>query len=67
MAGQGLAVVRDVYAARALSAGSIMLAIDAPVPTTARYFVAVQPERLNSAKIAAFRRWLMREANRETT
>jgi LysR family glycine cleavage system transcriptional activator len=62
IAGQGLAIVRDVYAARALDSGSIMLAIAAPVPTPAGYFVVVRPDRMTVPKIAAFRRWIMREA-----
>ncbi|MCM2439428.1 LysR family transcriptional regulator [Agrobacterium vitis] len=61
IAGQGLAIVRDVYAARALQAGGIMLAIDAPVPTPASYFIVVRSDR-TSPKIAAFRQWIMREA-----
>jgi len=59
---QGLAIVRDVYAARSLDAGSIMLAIDAPVSTPAGYFVVVQPDKITVPKIAAFRQWIMREA-----
>jgi Transcriptional regulator len=63
IAGQGLAIVRDIYAARDLEAGSIVLAIDAPIPTKAGYFVVVQPDRMTVPKIAAFRRWIMREAD----
>ena len=62
-AGQGLAVVRDIYAARALDAGDIMLALDAPVPTPARYFLVAQPEKMTVPKIAAFRQWIMSEAD----
>jgi LysR family glycine cleavage system transcriptional activator len=62
VAGQGLAIVRDIYAARALDAGRIMRAIDAPVPTTAEYFVVVHPDRMTVPKIAAFRQWIMQEA-----
>jgi LysR family transcriptional regulator, glycine cleavage system transcriptional activator len=62
IAGQGLAIVRDVYAARALEEGSIMLAIDAPVPTSAGYFVVLRPDRMTVPKIAAFRQWVLREA-----
>jgi LysR family glycine cleavage system transcriptional activator len=54
--------VRDVYAARALAAGSIKLVIDAAVPTPAGYFVVVQPERMVLPKIRAFRQWIMQEA-----
>lgn len=61
IAGQGLAIVRDVYAADALVAGRIMLAIDAPVPTSAGYFIVVQPDRMTAPKIAAFRKWIMQE------
>ncbi|MBW8637917.1 LysR family transcriptional regulator [Hoeflea sp. WL0058] len=63
IAGQGLAIVRDVYAALALDAGSIVLALDAPVPTSAGYFVVVQPGRMTVPKIAAFRRWILSEAS----
>ncbi|WP_292397453.1 LysR substrate-binding domain-containing protein [Mesorhizobium sp.] len=62
IAGQGLAIVRDVYAARALESGSIVLAIDAPVPTSAGYFVVVRPDRIAIPKIAAFRQWIIHEA-----
>lgn len=62
IAGQGFAIVRDIYAACALDAGSIMLAIDAPVPTPTGYFVVVQPDSMTVPKIAAFRRWIMNEA-----
>lgn len=63
IAGQGLAIVRDVYAAGALTAGRIMLAIDAPVPTAAGYFVVTRPDRMKVPKIAAFRQWIMQEAS----
>lgn len=63
IAGQGLAIVRDVYAARDLEAGSIMLAIDARIPTKTGYFLVVQPDRMAVPKIAAFRRWIMGEAS----
>lgn len=62
IAGQGLAIVRDVYAAHSLETGSVTLAIDAPVPTSAGYFVVVQPDRMTVPKVAAFRRWILREA-----
>ncbi|WP_029062871.1 LysR substrate-binding domain-containing protein [Labrenzia sp. DG1229] len=62
IAGQGLAIVRDIYASSALDAGKIMLAFDEPVPTQARYFVVVHPDRMDVSKIAAFRSWIMREA-----
>lgn len=62
IAGQGLAIVRDVYAAGALAAGRIILAIDAPVRTPAGYFVVTRPNRVSVPKIAAFRQWIMQEA-----
>ncbi|TCQ02192.1 LysR family glycine cleavage system transcriptional activator [Rhizobium sp. PP-F2F-G36] len=62
MAGQGLAIVRDVYAAGALEAGTVMLAVDAPVATPMRYFVVVPPDRLTTGKIQAFRQWILQEA-----
>lgn len=62
IAGQGLAVVRDIYAADALATGRIILAVDAPVPTPAGYFLVTRPDRTTVPKIAAFRQWITKEA-----
>jgi LysR family glycine cleavage system transcriptional activator len=59
IAGQGFAVVRDVYAASALNAGSVKLVMDWSVQTEADYFLVVKPERRAVPKIAAFRSWIM--------
>ncbi|OCW58163.1 LysR substrate-binding domain-containing protein [Hoeflea olei] len=64
VAGQGLAVVRDIYAADALQSGRIVLAFEAAVPTKEGYFVVVDPDKLTVPKIAAFRQWILREAGR---
>ncbi|WP_137135466.1 LysR substrate-binding domain-containing protein [Rhizobium sp. FKY42] len=63
IAGQGLAIVRDVYAACALEAGSLVLAVNAAVPTQAKYFVVAQSGRVAVPKIAAFRQWILDEAS----
>ncbi|GJE28545.1 LysR substrate-binding domain-containing protein [Methylobacterium organophilum] len=62
IAGQGLAVVRDVYAARALGAGSILRAFPASVATTVAYYVVTRPDRTRISRIAAFRDWILAEA-----
>lgn len=60
--GQGLAVVRDIYAARDLEDGNLMLAFQGAVATPAAYFAVVQPDRLVVPKIAGFLRWIRQEA-----
>ena len=62
IAGQGLAIVRDIYAARDLKTGNIMRAIEVQVPTKAGYSVVVKPNRMAVPKIAAFRQWISQEA-----
>ncbi|ACB82869.1 transcriptional regulator, LysR family [Methylorubrum populi BJ001] len=62
IAGQGLAIVRDVYATRPLESGSLMRALDKSAPSTARYYAVVSPNRMTAPKIIAFRQWIMREA-----
>lgn len=65
-AGQGLAAVRDIYAAQALSAGTIIQPIGASVPTITSYYVAVPPKKLRVPKVLLFREWLLEEATRSS-
>ncbi|TNB48251.1 LysR family transcriptional regulator [Martelella lutilitoris] len=65
IAGQGLAVVRDIYAANALKAGSLALAIDAPVDLSAGYFAVVRPDKARRPGSAAFMQWLLNEAREQ--
>jgi LysR family glycine cleavage system transcriptional activator len=62
ISGQGLAIVRDVYADDDLAQGRIALAFDAPVSTGLGYFAVCRPDRLVNPKIAAFRAWIAAEA-----
>ncbi len=66
IAGQGLAVVRDVYAADDLASGRIVQPIATAAPTATGYFVVAAPDRLALPRIAAFRDWLREEASRFT-
>lgn len=61
-AGQGLAIVHDIYAANALASSAVIQAIAARIPTGNAYHMVVRPERRNSPKIAAFLEWLRAEA-----
>lgn len=60
--GQGLAIVRDVYAANALAEGTIVRAAGAPVPTRDAYYAVTRPEKHGSRKLRAFLDWLRAEA-----
>lgn len=62
IAGQGLAVVRDVYAVDELMQGRIVLAIDAPVPSGLGYFVVCRANGLDNPRVKAFCSWITAEA-----
>ncbi|MDX8457588.1 LysR substrate-binding domain-containing protein [Mesorhizobium humile] len=65
IAGQGLALVRDVYASDELSSGRIVLALEGSSPTADAYYFVARPEAMATTKVAAFRDWIFEEsANR---
>lgn len=59
--GQGLAVVRDVYAQRALASGRVVKAIDRDLATENAYFFVTTPELSSMPRVRAFRQWLVSE------
>lgn len=61
VAGQGLALVRDVYAHDELSAGRIVSALEDSIPTAEAYYFVARPETMKIAKVSAFRRWIFEE------
>lgn len=67
MAGQGLALVRDVYIRDELAAGRLRLAFDLPWPTAFAYYVVMRPELADTPKVRAFVDWLREEAGDSTT
>ncbi len=62
-AGQGLALVRDTYAADEIAAGRLEIALDVPWPTQFAYYVVTIPgSAARRPEIAAFRNWIAAEA-----
>jgi LysR family glycine cleavage system transcriptional activator len=61
MAGQGLALVRDVYANDELNDGRIAVAVEGLIPTADAYYFVARPEAMKTAKIASFHRWILDE------
>jgi len=62
IAGQGLALVRDVYAADDLGAGRIVPALAASIPTVDSYFFVARSQAAGTSKVGAFRAWILEEA-----
>lgn len=65
IAGQGIALVRDVYAADEIAAGRLTLALDRPWPTAFAYYAVTAPDAVSRAPVRAFLDWLKAEAERE--
>lgn len=62
VAGQGLALVRDTYAASEIAAGRLAVAFDAPQTTNFAYWLVTQPGADKQwPAIAVFRKWLIAE------
>jgi LysR family glycine cleavage system transcriptional activator len=61
VAGQGLALVRDVYAHDELTAGRIVTALAESIPTADAYYFVARPEMMKTSKVSAFRRWIFEE------
>lgn len=64
IAGQGLAVVRDVYAADDLSSGHLVQPLPIAAETSHVYSVVAAPDRLALPRVAAFVDWIRSEALR---
>ncbi len=62
VSGQGLALVRDVYADDELRAGTLVQAIDVRWPTRFAYYAVSTVEALQKPAVRIFRDWLIAEA-----
>ncbi|MCC7271110.1 MAG: LysR family transcriptional regulator [Alphaproteobacteria bacterium] len=62
LAGQGLALMSDVYSADEVRAGRLRLALDLPSPTAFAYYVVTRPDTRAKPAIGIFVAWLLEEA-----
>ena len=65
VAGQGLALVRDVYAEEELRAQRLVKALTIRWPTQFAYYAVATAEALRRPTVRRFRDWLVEEARRE--
>ncbi len=61
-AGQGIALVRDIYAEAEIASGRLALALDYPWPTAFAYYAVAIPEAMERAPLRRFIDWLKQEA-----
>ena len=62
-AGQGIALVRDIYAREEVRAGRLAVALDRPWPTEFAYYAVTLPQARERPAVAAFVSWLISEAS----
>ena len=67
VAGQGLALVRDVHARDEIAAGRLALALDLPWPTRFAYYFVTQADASQRPAVAAFAGWIAEEAGEFTS
>jgi LysR family glycine cleavage system transcriptional activator len=63
VAGQGLALIRDVYAQDDLASGRLVRALDVGWPTQFAYYAVTRLDREQKPAIRQFRKWLIDEAD----
>lgn len=61
-AGQGMALIRDIYAKEEIASGRLAVAIERPWPTAFAYYAVTLPHVAERPAIARFVAWLMEEA-----
>ncbi|MEO3432659.1 LysR substrate-binding domain-containing protein [Inquilinus sp. CAU 1745] len=66
-AGQGIALIRDLYAREEVAAGRLRIVLDCPWPTRFAYYVVTRPEARQRPAVAAFVDWLTAEATASET
>lgn len=67
LVGQGIALVRDIFAAAELANGRLVQVLDLAWPNNFAYYLVTRPEALRQYKVAAFRDWLLGEAATESS
>lgn len=63
VAGQGLALVRDVYAAEEIASGRLVLALDRPWPSNFAYYAVTPLSGTKRQSVQDFIEWLKQEAH----
>src|SRR6185369_699059 len=64
VAGQGLALVRDVYVQQELKNGKLVKVLSVSWPTQFGYYAVATPESLQKPAVRRFRDWLVQESRR---
>ncbi len=64
--GQGLALVRDIYAEEALANGSVKLALSRTLSTPFSYYFVTKPESAANPRVGAFKAWLSQQIRART-
>lgn len=62
-AGQGIALIRDLYAREEVAAGRLRIVLDCPWPTRFAYYIVTRPEARARPAVLAFVDWLTAEAS----
>jgi LysR family glycine cleavage system transcriptional activator len=62
LAGQGIALVRELYGREEIASGRLQRVLDLPLPTRFAYYIVTRPDAAQQRKVAAFRDWLLTEA-----
>ncbi|MFF2322930.1 LysR substrate-binding domain-containing protein [Agrobacterium sp. NPDC058088] len=65
IAGQGLALVRDVYAAEEIASGRLALALDRPWPAEFAYYAMTSPDAGRRPAVQDFIGWLKEESKQD--
>ncbi|MCK4206872.1 transcriptional regulator GcvA [Brucella pituitosa] len=66
IAGQGLALVRNVYAVEEIESGRLALALDRPWPTEFAYYAVTLPDSAKRQPVQDFINWLKEESAQDT-
>jgi LysR family glycine cleavage system transcriptional activator len=62
ISGQGIALIRDIYAKDEVAAGRLVVAIDQPWPTEFAYYIVTSNHRARRAEVDKFIEWIKAEA-----
>lgn len=64
LAGQGIALVKDIYVSEELKKGTLVVAVNRPWPTPYAYYLVARPEVMHRPKVQAFREWMIGEVKK---
>lgn len=62
LAGQGIALVRDIYVAHEIASGRLAIALESPWPTDFAYYFVTRPEDHDHPDVTSFRNWIIEQA-----